>query len=98
MHSIGIAHGDLKRKENLLVGEHEQVWILDFGTAVIRKPGFAPINHWLFRFCCKLDNNAIIKHKYHGDYEQVAGADLQRLQYTWPEKIWRWLRPRLGVK
>lgn len=98
MHKAGIAHGDLKRKENLIVGVDEQPWVLDFGTAVVRHKGWRPINHWLFRFCCKLDNNAVIKHKYHGHYDHVQGIDLQRLQFTLPERFWRWLRPILGIK
>ncbi len=98
IHARGVGHGDLKRKENLLAGESGQPYVLDFGTAIIRKPGRHPFNHWLFRFCCKLDNNAVIKHKYHGQYAQVSGSDLANLNYTLPERIWRWLRPRLGIK
>lgn len=98
MHRRGVGHGDLKRKENLLAGSDGQPYVLDFGTAVVRKTGWRPVNHWLFRFACKLDINAVIKHKYHGRYDQVSGADLARLNYTLPERLWRWLRPILGIK
>ncbi len=98
IHSRGVGHGDLKRKENLLAGADGQPYVLDFGTAWLLRPGWRPINRWLFLFSCKLDNNAIIKHKYHGDYDQVKGPDLAELNYTWPERLWRWLRPRLGIK
>lgn len=98
MHVRGVAHGDLKRKENLLAGADGHPYILDFGTAWLHKPGWHPLNRRLFKFMCKLDNNAIIKHKYHGRYDQVQGADLQALHYTWPERLWRWLRPILGIK
>lgn len=98
MHACGVGHGDLKRKENLLAGVDGRPYVLDFGTAWLYKPGWHPLNHWLFGFICKLDNNAVIKHKYHGRYDQVQGADLQALNYTWPERLWRWLRPILGIK
>lgn len=98
MHQQGVGHGDLKRKENLLAGDDGRPYVLDFGTAWLRRPGRHPLNHWLFRFCCRLDINAVIKHKYHGRYDQVSGVDLTRLRPTWPERLWRWLRPVLGIK
>ena len=42
MHSKSVAHMDLKRKDNLLVKTDESPCILDFGAAVIKKPGFHP--------------------------------------------------------
>src|SRR5690606_28264775 len=33
MHAAGVAHGDLKRKDNVLVGRGEQPYVIDFGIA-----------------------------------------------------------------
>jgi len=98
IHALGVGHGDLKRKENLLAGSDGQPYVLDFGTAWLHRDGWHPFNHWLFRLSCKTDNNAVIKHKYHGNYADVKGRDLAQLNYTWPERFWRWLRPLLGIK
>ena len=40
MHAAGVAHGDLKRKDNVLVGSGERPYIIDFGVATLKKhPG-----------------------------------------------------------
>ena len=36
MHAAGIAHGDLKRKDNIIVGPGERPYLVDFGIAVRR--------------------------------------------------------------
>ena len=65
MHAKNVAHMDLKRKDNLLVKTDESPCILDFGAAVIKKPGFHPFNQYHYQFAKKLDYNAWIKNKYH---------------------------------
>ena len=37
MHAAGVAHGDLKRKDNIIVGPGEQPYLIDFGIAVRRR-------------------------------------------------------------
>ncbi len=86
MHERGVAHGDLKRKDNLLVSDDGQPVILDLGAATLFKPGFHPINHRLFRFICQTDLNAWVKLKY-GGYLNVSTADAALLQRTWLEKL-----------
>ena len=36
MHAAGVAHSDLKRKDNIVVGSGERPYLLDFGIAVRR--------------------------------------------------------------
>lgn len=91
MHAAGVAHGDLKRKNNILVSVEGVPTIIDFGTAVIKKPGFHPINHWLFAFLAQTDRNAWIKHKYKG-YEDIGPDDRAYLKRSWLERAlssWR---------
>lgn len=86
MHRAGVAHGDLKRHDNLLVSDQGEVVILDLGTAWLRKPGFRPINHWIFRFLAQTDLNAWVKHK-HGGYNTVPLSDLPYLKRSWLERL-----------
>ncbi|MEC9375741.1 MAG: RIO1 family regulatory kinase/ATPase, partial [Pseudomonadota bacterium] len=39
MHALGVAHGDLKRKDNILVTNDSQPVVIDFGTALRRDGG-----------------------------------------------------------
>ncbi len=79
VHAVGVAHGDLKRKDNVLVTSDEQPVVIDFGTAVLRDRGI--IDRLLFRLMRRFDYNAWIKAKYGNDYGSISPADL------------RWYRP-----
>ncbi|MGK2926765.1 MAG: hypothetical protein ACSLE2_14210 [Lysobacterales bacterium] len=92
IHARGVSHGDLKSKSNLLVTADQQPCVIDFGTAFVRKEGFHPVNNRLFEHGRRMDLNAYVKHKYHGRYEDIAGADLDLLDYS---RIEYWVR-KLG--
>jgi len=94
IHQRGVAHGDLKSKSNIIVTSEQRPCIIDFGTAIIYKPGWHPINHWLFNFACRIDRNAWVKHKYYGNYAAASETDSQLLQYSFLEKILRKTRRR----
>ena len=86
MHARGIAHMDLKRKDNLLVKTDESPCILDFGAAVIRKQGFHPLNHYRYRIGRQFDYNAWIKHKYHDrSTDEISMIDRNYYRTTWIE-------------
>ncbi len=74
MHARGVAHGDLKRKDNLLVDRSGNPVIVDLGAATLSKPGRHPLNHRLFNFMRQTDLNAWIKLKY-GGYEDISADD-----------------------
>lgn len=93
MHGRGVAHGDLKRKDNLLVTEDGQPVILDLGAATLRKSGWRPLNHRLFNFIRQTDLNAWVKLKY-GGYQGVSERDLSRLRRSGLERILTRLRRR----
>ena len=94
IHARGVSHGDLKSKGNLLVTGDELPCVVDFGTAFIEKPGFHPVNNWLFRMGRRLDINAWVKHKYHGYYRDASAADRALLDYGWIEVLVRKLSGR----
>ncbi len=98
MHARGVSHGDLKRKANLLAADDGQPYVLDLGTAVFKKPVWHVCNNWLFRQHCRADINAVLKHKYHGRYDQIQGTDLTKLDVTNAERGWRRLRRWLGLQ
>ncbi len=75
MHRRGVAHADLKRRDNLLVIDGRLPCLVDFGVAIVRKPGFAPFNHYLYELACRFDFNAWAKLKYQGRMEELAPED-----------------------
>ena len=90
-HARGVSHGDLKSKDNLMFTDTGQPCVIDFGTTVLLKDGFHPINNRMFEYARQLDLNAWVKHKYEGDYEAASPADSALLNYSFVEK---WLRKR----
>ncbi len=99
MHQRGVAHMDLKRKENLLVDENQQPVIIDFGASVIFKPGFHPFNHFWYRLAKRFDYNAWIKHKYMGRFDRISTQDRAYYQRSWLEKLASKIkRPYLKIK
>lgn len=96
MHARGVAHGDLKSRHNVLVGRDGQPYIIDLGTAVIRKPGWHPINHRLFRYLKRIDRNGWIKLKYGGyvGIDQVDRHLLDRSMIEWINSHFRRRRTR----
>lgn len=75
MHDRGVAHGDLMRKDNILVGRDDQPVLIDFGVSEIYKPGFHPLNHAIHRFLWQHDFNAWLKHKYRRKWSQMTPED-----------------------
>jgi predicted Ser/Thr protein kinase len=99
LHARGVAHSDLQKKDNLLLVDGQHPCLLDFGAAVIRKPGFAPFNHFHYRFAERLDFNQWAKLKYQGRLENMSTADrvyyrrsrLEKLARSM-KRLWRTLR------
>jgi serine/threonine protein kinase len=93
MHDRGVAHGDLKRKDNLLVTRDERPVILDLGAATLTGHRLRPLNTALFRFMRQTDLNAWVKLK-HGSYQAVSMADRHYLKRSWLERALTRMRGR----
>ena len=91
-HRAGVAHADLKRKENILVTPDGLPYLIDFGSAITCADGRGGLRRWIFRQACQIDLNAWIKHKYLGRYDEISSADLLFYQPTFIERIARPLR------
>jgi serine/threonine protein kinase len=77
MHSAGVAHRDLKRKDNIIVGAGERPYLIDFGIAMRRSESWL-LRRW-FEHSCQSDYNAWVKLKYGrriepGEAPQVLSA------------------------
>jgi serine/threonine protein kinase len=87
LHEAGVAHGDLKKKDNLLVIDGKAPCVIDFGVAIRRKPGFAPLNHYLYDLACRFDFNAWVKLKYNRKYEDILDKDRKYYDRTMIEEV-----------
>lgn len=76
MHAAGVAHGDLKRKENTLVGRDETPYLIDFGIASLRSDGAHYINRIRFDQMRQMDLNAYIKLKYGPFLDRMTPEDV----------------------
>jgi predicted Ser/Thr protein kinase len=89
MHAAGVAHGDLKRKENTLVGPDEQPCIIGFGIACLLGPGVRGLSRKRFEITRQVDLNAWIKLKYGSRTETMTAEDAALHR---PLTIERWAR------
>ncbi|MEE4185540.1 MAG: RIO1 family regulatory kinase/ATPase [Gammaproteobacteria bacterium] len=89
-HAEGVAHGDLKRKQNVLVTADEQPYVIDFGTAVMRDGNM--IDRLLFRLVRRFDYNAWVKVKYENDYSAIAPEDARWYRPTLVESVFSGVR------
>ena len=91
VHAAGVAHADLKRRGNILISPDGDPILLDFGSAVLRKPA-GWWNHLLFHQACRMDLNAWVKLKYRRRYDLLSPEDRQFYQPTAVEGIARVVR------
>lgn len=89
LHRRGVAHADLKRNDNLLIVNGCHPCLIDFGAAIVRKPGFAPLNHYLYALARRFDWNAWAKLKYQGRMEELTPEDRPYYRRTTVEIIAR---------
>jgi len=93
MHARGVAHGDLKSRQNVMVAGDGQPIIIDLGTAVVRKPGWHPLNRRLFEYLRQIDLNGWVKLKY-GSYDRVDELDRHMVRRSRIERVNNWARRR----
>jgi serine/threonine protein kinase len=96
MHAAGIAHADLKRKDNIIVGPDERPYLIDFGIAVRRRD--SRLSRSWFEHSMQADRNAWIKLKYGRRIEPaeapavLSPADAALYRPLWTERIARAIR------
>ena len=88
MHEAGVAHADLKRKDNILVGPMDEPYVIDFGIAIIANGR----RSFLFKATRQADLNAWIKHKYQGQMETLSEKDREIYKPMVLEKVARIIR------
>ena len=76
MHAAGVAHGDLKRKDNVIVAPGELPYLIDFGIAVRRSARNGRLNRFVFERVAQMDLNAWVKLKYGRRIAPEAAPDV----------------------
>ncbi|HLF10448.1 MAG TPA: phosphotransferase [Gammaproteobacteria bacterium] len=92
MHAAGVAHGDLKRKDNVVVAAGEQPYVIDFGIACLRSASGGALNRLVFDTVKQMDYNAWIKLKYQRRVDELSAADAHYYRPLLIERIARTLR------
>ena len=92
IHARGVAHGDLKRKDNLLIGAGEQPYIVDFGVASTEKHAMAPWSNMIYRWMRQYDYNAWVKLKYRRETDNLPPEDAALYNPTATERVARRIR------
>lgn len=92
MHARGIAHGDLKRKDNILVGVGEQPYVIDFGIAWRAEADSPRWRRTIFDTVRQMDYNAWIKLKYRRKVDALTAEDAARYRPLLLERVARAIR------
>jgi len=92
IHARGVAHGDLKRKDNLLIGPGEQPFIVDFGVASVEKRATAPWSNAIYHWMHQYDYNAWVKLKNRRQLENLSAEDAALYKPTMTERVARCIR------
>jgi serine/threonine protein kinase len=88
MHAAGVAHADLKRKDNIIVGPGERPHLIDFGIAGLRGRSRL-LNRLWFEPLRQLDYNAWIKLKYGRRIAPEEAAQLlSATDAAWYRPLW----------
>ncbi len=77
MHSRGVSHGDLRRK-NILVDREQRPYLIDFATAMVARPGRR--GRRLFDHLCEVDWLTVLKLKEYYVPEKLTEDEQRRLE------------------
>lgn len=92
MHAAGVAHCDLKRKDNTLVGPDETPYLIDFGVACLADDSDGWLKRRWFRMMRQMDFNAWVKLRFGRNPQDLPQEVAARYQPLMLEKIARWIR------
>ncbi len=91
MHARGVAHGDLKRRSNLLLTPQNEVFIIDFAASIVAR---GPISTQLMRAVAEVDDKSLPRLKKFVAPELLTAEDTWKLEN--PTKLEKWVRKLLG--
>jgi predicted Ser/Thr protein kinase len=95
IHQRGVAHGDLKRRSNLILTPQGEIYLIDFAAATIGGRPFHPFANWLQKQMAAIDDKALPRLKRFVAPELLTEADQQKLDNpTTLEKLARRLLNR----
>lgn len=94
IHAHGVAHGDLKRLENILVQPNGSPVLIDFSAAIVA--GSNPLAAWLLGYMFDDDLRAVAKLKRRHAPQLLTEAEERLLNDRGlAERAWRWMRSYL---
>ena len=92
IHRAGVAHSDMKRKDNIIVTPEGLPVLIDFGSAVLRPAREGSWKFRIFQQACQIDLNSWVKHKYLARYDEVTAEDAPYYAPTVVERVVRPIR------
>ncbi len=92
MHAAGVAHCDLKRKDNTIVGPGETPYLIDFGVACILRDGDGRAKRAWFDLMRQMDYNAWVKLRYGREPKDLPPVVAQRYHPLLLERVARSIR------
>jgi tRNA A-37 threonylcarbamoyl transferase component Bud32 len=94
LHAAGVAHGDLKRKKNIIVTADFEPYLIDFAASFTRGERWNFARNWLFEQMCRIDGNGVAKLKRRLSPEWLTEEERHNL--THPTVLERLARRLLG--
>lgn len=95
MHARGVSHGDMRRR-NILRGEDDRPYLIDFATSVIAGGRWHPVRRWLVAWFAQADAYAVAK-LMNSYYPDLLTDDERRCleRLPWHLRLGRFLRKRV---
>lgn len=84
LHRRGVAHCDLKHRENIVVTRDFRPYLVDLNTALPRGSPWNPVQRWAFRLFAADDLKALVKIRYYLCRGQVSEAEWLRISRPSP--------------
>ena len=96
IHDMGIVHCDLKKANNIIIGQDGSPYIIDWGASIHENEFDLPILRLIYRRFLLDDNLAIIKHKFRYAPHLVTREERITYEYQSPfERFVRRMRDRI---
>jgi len=91
MHARGVAHGDIKRRSNLLLAPDGQIWIIDFAASIVAR---GPLSTRLMQAVARVDDKSLPRLKKAVAPELLTPEDQWKLDN--PTLLEKWAKKWLG--